>query len=117
MSTVIGGLFTVLSSGSWVNKFSGIAAMIGGIVTVAKSLKGLFSTGNEDLTSGVDALSAAYQKLVGIMNKAFGDNKTALQNQAIENIKAQIAEYQKLIDKELAKGNGFLARLFGVGPA
>jgi len=88
--------------------------MIGGIVTVAKSLKGLFSDGNEDLTAGVTKLSTAYQKLVGIMNKAFGDNKTALQNQAIDNIKAQIAEYQKLIDKELAKGNGFLARLFGV---
>ncbi|HQI17569.1 MAG TPA: hypothetical protein PLL37_11480, partial [Bacillota bacterium] len=114
LSTVIGGLFTVLSSGSWVNKFSGIAAMIGGIVTVAKSLKGLFSDGNEDLTAGVTKLSTAYQKLVGIMNKAFGDNKTSLQNQAIDNIKAQIAEYQKLIDKELAKGNGFLARLFGL---
>jgi len=114
LSTVIGGLFTVLSGGSWVTKFSGIAAMIGGIVTVAKSLKGLFSDGNEDLTAGVTKLSTAYQKLVGIMNKAFGDNKTALQNQAIDNIKAQIAEYQKLIDKELAKGNGFLARLFGL---
>jgi uncharacterized coiled-coil protein SlyX len=88
--------------------------MIGGIVTVAKSLKGLFSDGNEDLTAGVTKLSTAYQKLVGIMNKAFGDNKAALQNQAIDNIKAQVAEYQKLIDKELAKGNGFLARLFGV---
>jgi len=114
LSNVIGGLFSVISGGTWVNKFAGIASMIGGIVTVAKSLKGLFATGNEDLTGGVDALSAAYQKLVGIMNKAFGDNKAALQNQAIDNIKAQIAEYQKLIDKELAKGNGFLARLFGV---
>jgi len=107
-------LFSVISGGTWVNKFAGIASMIGGIVTVAKSLKGLFSDGNEDLTAGVTKLSTAYQKLVGIMNKAFGDNKTALQNQAIDNIKAQIAEYQKLIDKELAKGNGFLARLFGV---
>ena len=114
LSNVIGGLFSVISGGTWVNKFAGIASMIGGIVTVAKSLKGLFATGNEDLTAGVNKLSAAYQKLVGIMNKAFGDNKTALQNQAIDNIKAQIAEYQKLIDKELAKGNGFLARLFGV---
>ena len=114
LSNVIGGLFSVISGGTWVNKFAGIASMIGGIVTVAKSLKGLFSDGNEDITAGVNKLSAAYQKLVGIMNKAFGDNKTALQNQAIDNIKAQIAEYQKLIDKELAKGNGFFARLFGV---
>ena len=114
LGTVVGGLFSVITGGTWVAKLAGIASMIGGIVTVAKSLKGLFATGNEDLTGGVDALSAAYQKLVGIMNKAFGDNKAALQNQAIDNIKAQVAEYQKLIDKELAKGNGFLARLFGV---
>ncbi len=114
LSTAIGGLFTVLSGGTWIAKLSGVAAMIGGIVVIVKSLKGVFSDGNEDLTAGVTKLSAAYQKLVGIMNKAFGDNKTALQNQAIDNIKAQIAEYQKLIDKELAKGNGFLARLFGL---
>lgn len=114
LSTVIGGLFTVLTGGSWVSKFTGIAAMIGGIVTVAKSLKNLFSDGNDDITAGVTKLSTAYQKLVGVMNKAFGDNKSSLQQQAIENIKAQIDEYQKLIDKELAKGNGFLARLFGL---
>ncbi|MDD3944618.1 MAG: phage tail length tape measure family protein [Bacteroidales bacterium] len=112
LSTVIGGLFTVLSGGSWVTKFSGIAAMIGGIVTVAKSLKGLFSDGNEDLTTGVTKLSTAYQKLVGIMNKAFGDNKAALQNRAIENIKAQIAEYQRLIQKEASK-TGFWYWLIG----
>lgn len=103
LSNVIGGLFSVISGGTWVNKFAGIASMIGGIVTVAKSLKGLFATGNEDLTGGVDALSAAYQKLVGIMNKAFGDNKASIQQQAIENIKAQIAEYQRLIKEEESK--------------
>jgi tetratricopeptide (TPR) repeat protein len=112
LSNVIGGLFSVISGGTWVDKFAGIASMIGGIVTVAKSLKGLFATGNEDLTGGVDALSAAYQKLVGIMNKAFGDNKASIQQQAIENIKAQIAEYQRLIQEEASK-TGFWYWLIG----
>ena len=103
LSTAIGGLFTVLSGGTWIAKLSGVAAMIGGIVVIVKSLKGVFSDGNEDLTAGVTKLSAAYQKLVGIMNKAFGDNKSSLQQQAIENIKAQIAEYQRLIRKEESK--------------
>ena len=112
LSTAIGGLFTVLSGGTWIAKLSGVAAMIGGIVVIVKSLKGVFSDGNEDLTAGVTKLSTAYQKLVGIMNKAFGDNKTALQNQAIENIKAQIAEYQRLIQEEESK-TGFWYWLIG----